>query len=229
MIELKKTATQIFITILIFVIPQINHAAPFTYQYTQAYSYVSDASIYGTAAVVDITFINHDSNILQNFIWSDIDKVSVSTIGGSFTASIGNGIGYVDRFSAPSNTVLLETNAAGNGGTFFFNRDSSSSIFAGQTSNLYPITNAIQIGTTGWTNLFLGEFWTPYNEKSRALYQPSPIYQDGHVVGYPLWTVSAINVTAVPAPSTACLFASGLGLLAFTHRRKNKNIQLQYC
>ncbi len=39
----------------------------------------------------------------------------------------------------------------------------------------------------------------------------------------------AYVLTPVPEPSIIWLFGSGLVLLAFTHRRKNQNIQLQYC
>jgi hypothetical protein len=68
-----------------------------------------------------------------------------------------------------------------------------------------------------------------------VLTDAASINDAGQITGYAvnsngLFSVFLLTpVSAVPMPGAVWLFASGLGLLAFFHRRQIQNIQLQYC
>ena len=81
----------IFSTLLLTVSSVAAHAASFyTYQIIDNYTYNTVPSVYGTYAVIDITFDNgNNTNINQTYTFGNIVDVNVNTIpsGGNFQAN----------------------------------------------------------------------------------------------------------------------------------------------
>ena len=185
-----------------------------------------DSSVFGSAAIIDITFNNGQStNVNQQYQMGDVTKVSARTVNGTFTITTDsinpNSIQY-------SPIPWLTTDQSGRG-IFAFNEAGYIPSFIDESiATSANTTNRIILGNNDRGNIGL-EYSTillnqnyVYDAYFRGLYDYTnntlvPWYLDATLVA------SDTGTNTVPEPTSLLLLSSG-GLLGFVflHRKKNQ-------
>jgi probable HAF family extracellular repeat protein len=174
---------------------------------------------------------------------SNEQMVDLGTLGGSRSAGFGvNSSGQVTGYAAT---------ASGDNHAFITSLNGQMTDF-GTLGGVWGEGNGINdlgqvVGRSLTTNGSIHAFVTDNgvmrdinsllssNIGNLVLTDATSINDAGQITGYAvnangLFSVFLLTpVSAVPVPGAVWLFASGLGLLAFSPRRKTQNIQLQYC
>ncbi len=170
-------------------------ANPYTYQFTKAWE-SSDINIYGTAAVIDVTFDNFgNDNANQTYYWQDITAVHFKTNSGSYDYTISLTDNTLQK-SIVQNSPFLTTDNSGNAGLFTFDAGRNNVVYGytGEDDGIPEAEYGAQIGTGTYTNLY-----------ERVTYYGGGVYKGGST-----WTVGAINVSAPSVPQNVVLLLHGM-------------------
>jgi len=175
------------------------HAAPYSFQFTEAYDYATNASIFGTAATITVTLDNGAaSSVSQAYTWNDIVGVSVQAVGGTFSDV------WTNIYRSTDTTLFLTTDATGLSGTVSFGTSGSNHYVNGSSTFTSGAYN--QLGSGYYTTLALTFNAADHASLSRDITTTA--------------TLTSGTVQPVPEPETYAMLMAGLGLLGAVARRR---------
>jgi hypothetical protein len=184
-------------------------ATPFTFEFDMpAWTFGFDTSIYGSNAILDLTFDNGAATDLnQTYLNSQITQVTVTTVGGTFADTWTDGF-----FASPGSASYVSTDANG---------VATLNLLAGAVTTGFDVDNAIgdfQIGVItatagGFTSFVVGG---PGFSDAASVVPTGP---SGEFTGFEVTSVS--TPTSVPEPGTFAMMGLGLAGVGFVLRRKS--------
>jgi hypothetical protein len=187
-------------------------ATPFTYEFNiPTWTFNSNAGLFGSYAVFDVTVDNHVSSGLgQSFAFSSIQSVSVTAVGGSCSPCFHDTwpVAPFTDSSDPS-TVFLLTDSSGVP-TLDLSLQSGDTNFVSHTNANGDMFSISQPGIFGYIP---SEIDLSNGADSAGIFD-SPF----SVLGS---NVSSV-VSSVPEPSTLALFGAGLAAVGWSLRRRKQ-------
>jgi len=183
-------------------------AAPFTFEFDMpAWTFTQDASIFGSSAVLDLTFDNGAvTDLNQTYLNSDVTSVSITAVGGTFsdtwTPFTSNNF-----FTGLPGISFVSTDASG-----IATLDLLADPVGGNSINAFNDAGRFQLGIITPTG-GLTTFAVLDANFVAGILAPQA---DGAFTGLKLTSTP----TAVPEPGTLALMGLGIAGLGFALRRK---------
>jgi hypothetical protein len=212
----------------------ITYAAPYTYEFTQSYSFNDSPGYFGTAAVVDVTVDNgNSSNASQTYTWNNILYLNITTIGGGFALSTAYPPDYaynpvpitISKTAATDNTLFFNTDASG--ANAFFVPTSQNESFSQYRLNYYRQSISARLGAGIYYALDLYDTYSAPYMMGESIVSRAYVDTFSPNLSGVLVTPNPIYQAVVPIPASGWMLISGLIAIGCSGRKKagsNKHI-----